>query len=323
MNLEKPFFVLAPMEDVTDFVFREIVSKYLPKPSALFTEFTNVEALNSKGFDKTIQRFKFSKIQKPIVAQIWGIKPENYYKASKLIESLGFNGVDINMGCPDRKVMKIGACSALIENKNLAKEIIAATKEGVKNIPVSVKTRIGTKEIVTQDWISFLLEQKISTLTVHGRLAKDLSKFPANWSEIKKAVGIRDKISPNTIIIGNGDVSSYNDGLQKARDYKVDGLMIGRGIFSNPWAFEKDKKNHSIKERVELAIKHVNLFKKIYGESKSDILKKFLKMYIKDFPDASELRNLLMGGKTTHQMIEVLKNFKMKEDQEASLSQLV
>lgn len=151
IELPKPFLILAPMENVTDFVFREIVATELPKPNVLFTEFTNVEALMSKGYEHTIQRFKFSKKQKPIIAQIWGNEPENYYRVAKLIVDLGFDGIDINMGCPDKAVIKMGTCSALMQNRSLAKAIIEATKIGASDLPISVKTRIGIREIITED----------------------------------------------------------------------------------------------------------------------------------------------------------------------------
>lgn len=307
-TLPKPFTVLAPMEHVTDHVFREIVATCLPKPDVMFTEFTNVEALTSAGYDKTIPRFKFSKNQRPVVAQIWGMKPENYYTVAKMISELGFDGIDINMGCPERNVLKMGACSALIENRPLAKEIIEATKKGSNKLPVSVKTRIGLKKVVTEDWITFLLEQKIDALTVHGRTSKQLSNVPANWDEIHKAVEIRNAISPDTIIMGNGDVKNYENAVEKHSLYKVDGVMIGRGIFNNPWAFDKDNsKNHEPKEYLEVLSKHLNLYKEVYkGERHYDILKKFFKMYVNNFSGANQLRVKLMETKTIDEALNLI-----------------
>lgn len=307
-KIKKPFVVLAPMENVTDHVFREIVAKELPKPDVMFTEFTNVEALCSAGFDKTIHRFKFSKNQRPIVAQIWGMKPENYYIVAKMISDLGFDGIDINMGCPDRAVIKMGACSALINNRPLAKEIIDATKKGSNNLPVSVKTRIGAKVVVTEDWISFLLEQKIAALTVHGRTAKQLSDVPADWNEISKAVELRNKMSPETVIIGNGDIKNYQDAIEHVEKYKVDGVMIGRGIFSNPWAFEKEKTvEHSPSEYINILVKHLDFYNKFYkGNRHYDVMKKFFKMYINNFKGANQLRIKLMETKTIEQAKELL-----------------
>ncbi|MEK7536611.1 MAG: tRNA-dihydrouridine synthase [Patescibacteria group bacterium] len=303
-KLPKPFTVLAPMENVTDFAFREIVATKLPKPDVLFTEFTNVEALNSLGFEKTIPRFKFSKNQKPIVAQIWGLKPENYFKTAKLIERLGFDGIDINMGCPDRAVVKIGACSALINNQPLVKEIIEATRKGSKKLPISVKTRIGFKEVAIEGWITFLLEQKIDALTVHGRTSKQMSDLPADWNEIKKAVEIKNNISPSTIIIGNGDIKSYKEALKRAKMSQVDGIMIGRGIFSNPWVFEKEPKKHTSDEYKNILIDHLKLLDK---EKYFDEVKKFFKMYICNFDGASNFRAKLMQTKSTEEALKLLK----------------
>jgi tRNA-dihydrouridine synthase len=303
-KLPRPFTVLAPMEDVTDFTFREIVATELPKPDVLFTEFTNVEALNSVGFEKTIPRFKFSKEQRPIVAQIWGLKPENYFKTAKLIEKLGFDGIDINMGCPDRAVVKIGACSALINNQPLVKEIIEATRKGSKKLPISVKTRIGVKEVVTEDWIAFLLEQKLDAITIHGRTAKQLSDVPANWVEISKAVKIRNKISPNTIIIGNGDVKSYKEALKRVKESQVDGIMIGRGIFVNPWVFEKKPKKHSQDEYKSVLKKHLDMYDHTIHYDK---VKKFYKMYVNNFNGANSLRAKLMQTKSIEEALKLLK----------------
>lgn len=302
-KLPKPFVALAPMEDVTDFVFREIVATTLPRPDVMFTEFTNVEALNSEGFEKTIYRFKYSEKQRPIVAQIWGLNPENYYETAKLIEELGFDGIDINMGCPDRAVVKMGACSALINNEPLAKEIIVATKEGAKKLPVSVKTRLGLKEIITEKWITFLLEHKLDAITIHGRTAKELSDVPTHWNEIQEAVIIRDNISPKTIVIGNGDVTNYKEVLEKAKTSGVDGVMIGRGIFSNPWVFEKINKMHSQDEYKAVLLKHLDLYDK---ERHFDEIKKFFKMYINNFSGASKLRASLMQTKTLDEVKKLL-----------------
>jgi tRNA-dihydrouridine synthase len=306
-KLPKPFVALAPMEDVTDFVFREIVSLYLPRPDVMFTEFTNVEALNSAGFEKTIYRFKFNKKQRPIVAQIWGLDPENYYKTAKLIVDMGFDGIDINMGCPDRAVVKIGAGSALIENPSLAKEIIEATKGGAKNLPISVKTRIGLKKTVTEKWISFLLEQKLDAITIHGRTAKQMSDVPADWDEIKKTVEFRDKISPSTTLIGNGGVKNYSHGIDLSRKYGLDGAMIATGILSNPWAFKKTGNKYNLDDNKSILIKHLNLYTKTKEGNKGyGVMKKFFKMYINNFDGAGTLRAGLMETKNVDEALKLL-----------------
>ncbi|OGK09419.1 hypothetical protein A2767_05220 [Candidatus Roizmanbacteria bacterium RIFCSPHIGHO2_01_FULL_35_10] len=306
-RLKKPFLVLAPMEGVTDFVFREIVATELPKPHVMMTEFTNVESLMSKGFEKTIIRFKFSEKQRPIIAQIWGMNPENYYKSAKLITKLGFDGIDINMGCPVREVFKMGVCSALINNRPLAKEIIDSVKKGANGLPISIKIRIGIKEVVTEDWAGFLLEQKIEALIIHGRTVEQMSKVPADWNEIGKVVKLRNKISPETMIIGNGDVNSYEDAEEKHNKFGVDGVMIGRGIFHNPWVFEKGNKNHTPEEYKDVLIKHLNLYEKTYGDGRNyHIMKKFYKMYVNNFKGANQLRIKLMSTNNFKEAQEIL-----------------
>jgi len=307
-KLPKPFVALAPMENVTDFVFREIVSLYLPRPDVMFTEFTNVEALNSAGLEKTIYRFKFSEKQRPIVAQIWGLNPKNYYKTAKLIVDMDFDGIDINMGCPDKAVVKIGACSALINNRPLAKEIIEATKKGAGKLPVSVKTRIGLTKVVTNEWITFLLEQNIAAITVHGRTSKQMSNVPADWDEIAKAAIIKNKISQNTLIVGNGGVKNYNEGIDLSKKYGLDGAMIATGMLSNPWAFERTDKKYSLNDNEEILIKHLNLYNKTKESNKGyGVMKKFFKMYVNNFEGASALRNKLMETKNVNEALELLK----------------
>ena len=303
IKLPKPFSVLAPMENVTDFVFREIVSKELPKPDVLFTEFTNVDALSSSGYEKTVHRFKFSNEQHPIVAQVWGTNPDHFTKAAQIAEEFGFDGIDINMGCPVRAVIKIGACSALINNRPLVSEMIKATRKGTKKLPVSVKTRIGFKDVQTEEWISFLLEQRLAAITIHGRTARQMSDVPANWEEIAKAVEIKNRMSPNTTIIGNGDVKSQADIQEKHDKYCVDGVMIGRGIFSNPWIFEKSDTEHGWEDYKRVLLKHLELYD---NTMHFDKLKKFFKMYVNNFEGSRELRAKLMATKDVDQAKKLL-----------------
>lgn len=302
-KLPRPFTVLAPMIGVTDYAFREVVSNYLPKPDVMFTEFTNVNALTSKGYQKTIPMFKFSESQRLIVAQIWGIDPEKFYLVAKMIVKLGFDGIDINMGCPERSATNGGAGAALIDNPNLAKEIIKATKEGAGKLPVSVKTRNGYKIVSTERWISLLLEQKLDALTLHGRTAKQMSRGEANWDDIGKTVELKNEISPKTVIIGNGDIMSFSQAIEMHIKYKVDGVMIGRGIFSNPWVFEKEPKNHTFEESKNILVRHLKLCSNEY----SDEVKKFYKMYVNNFDGASKLRSELMQTKAIDEALKILK----------------
>src|SRR3989344_2369283 len=202
-SLITPFLILAPMEDVTDIAFRELVAKHLPKPDIFFTEFTSSDGLTSIGKGETIKKLRYTENQRPIVAQIWGTDPGKMYEAACLVRELKFDGIDINMGCPDRAVMKKGAGGAMCTNPALAKEIIKAVKDGAGKTAVSVKTRLGFDQNIAQDWIPFLLEQRLDALTVHGRIATQMSKGEVDWEEIGRAVSYRDKIAPDTFIVGN------------------------------------------------------------------------------------------------------------------------
>lgn len=310
-TLDRPIFALAPMEDVTDTVFRRIVAS-CGRPDMFFTEFTSADGICSPGKDHVIRRLKYTDDERPLIAQIWGKHPERYKESAQLIADMGFDGIDINMGCPDAAIIKQGCCSALIENPTLASEIIHATKEGAQGLPVSVKTRIGFKIKKTEEWLSFLLEHDLAALTVHGRTAAEMSKVPAQWEEIAKAVKIRNQMNKDTIILGNGDVKSYQEGLERVQETGVDGIMIGRGIFHNPWIFDKNVEpvNVPVRERLELLIRHVELFDETWGSSKNfDILKKFFKIYVSEFPNAHELRSELMLMRNAQEVIPRVKQY--------------
>lgn len=305
-QLPKPIFILAPMEDVTDTVFRQIILS-TGRPALFFTEFTNVDGLESKGHDQVAKRLKFLPKEKPLIAQIWGMKPENYYAVAKQLVEMGYDGIDINMGCPQADVVKHGACSALIKNHSLTTEIITATQEGSGGkIPVSVKTRIGFNTIVTEDWIGFLLTHNLPALTVHGRTAKEMSKVPAHWDEIGKAVEIRNAMGLQTLIIGNGDVESLKEAKEKVDKYHVDGVMVGRGIFHNPWLFNAsvNPTEKTIKERIQLLLDHVQLYQQTWGTTKQyPPLKKYFKIYLSGFDGAAEIRGKFMETNTPDEAI--------------------
>ena len=297
------------MDGVTDTVFRQIVMSVAP-PDILFTEFTSIDGLLSKGKESALRRLKFDNSEKPIVAQIWGSDPEKFYESAKLISKLGFEGIDINMGCPDKSTIKKGSCSALIKNPKLAKEIIEATIKGSESagwrMPVSVKTRIGFSKIETEDWVRTLLQTKIAALTLHLRTVSEMSRVPAHWEEIEKAVKVRNELSSNALIIGNGDVKSLKEAKDKCNKYGIDGVMIGTGIFGNPWIFNEDIDIEKItpKQKIDLLLKHLYLYQKTYGEGKHfELMKKFVKCYINNFDNASELRLELMKIKSLHELI--------------------
>lgn len=294
-TLPKPFFILAPMEDVTDTVFRRVFLK-AGSPDLFFTEFTSVDGLKSAGHDKVAQRLLYHKEEKPLIAQIWGMKPENYFKTAQELKGKGFDGIDINMGCPQKTVIKNGACSALIKNHSLAHEIIEATKEGAGDMPVSVKTRIGFKTIETEDWIGFLLEHNLAAITVHARTQKEMSKVPAHWEEVEEVCKLRDQMQKNTYIIGNGDILTLGSAREKITKYGCDGVMIGRGALQNPWIFSgRDHETIGVSERLELMNLHLDLFEKEWAGVKSyQLLKKYFKVYLSHFDGANEMRQECM-----------------------------
>lgn len=310
-SFKKPIFLLAPMDEVTDTVFRQVIN-LCSRPDIFMTEFVNCDGLCSRGYDKLITKLKFSNKEKPIIAQIWGSNPETFYKTAKMIVEMGFDGIDINMGCPDKSVLKSGGGAALIGQFDLAKAIIEYTRKGANNLPVSVKTRIGIKEIQTEKWVEFLLNQNLDALTIHARTAKEMSKVSAHWEEIGKAVEIKKSLGADTLIIGNGDVKSYKEGLDKCKVYGVDGIMIGRGVFENPWIFNSkiDPEYVTVEERLKLLLLHTKLFNKTYGKEKNfNILKKFFKIYASGFPGASELRVKLMETKSCEDVEKLLAEF--------------
>jgi len=307
-DINKPITVLAPMDDVTDLVFRETISR-IAKPDVMFTEFTSAEALCSVGKDKVARKLSYTESQRPIVAQIWGSNPEAFKNAAIYIKELGLDGIDINMGCPDKYIMKKGSGAALVKNKQLAEELINAVRDGAPELSLSIKTRLDNDQILTEEWISFLLSKKINALTLHARTAKDLSKVPTNWDEIGKAVELKNKINPEVTIIGNGDVRSYKEIIEKCKVYGVDGVMVGRGIFHNPWLFEKSEKDkvHSKEEYFELLKEHTKLFNETWGNSKNfAVMNKFFKIYIKDFRGANKIRQQLMETKSYEEFCKIM-----------------
>ena len=271
-KLLTPFFILAPMDDVTDTVFRQIVADLAP-PDLFITEFVNVDGLQSPGRPRLMHKLKFTDKERPIVAQLWGIKPENFKKTAAEIKAMGFDGVDLNMGCPVRTVIKNGACAALINNRELAGQIIDATREGVgDDFPISVKTRVGFTT-VDMGWIEFLLSKKIlNMLSIHGRTAKQLSKVPADWDLVGQAREMRDALCPATLIVGNGDIDSRKQAEELAKKHQLDGVMVGRGIFSDPFIFSKAGpwKDWTKEQKLGLYSKHVELFIKTYYPSHAD-----------------------------------------------------
>ena len=316
-ELPVPHFALAPMEDVTDTVFRELVAKTAApgKLHIVFTEFMSVDGfLHEKGKGKVQHRLRVSEQERSvlrqkgirIVAQIWGSDPEKFYKSGREIASeYSFDGLDINMGCPVKKIVKNNACSALIKFPEIAKDIVLATREG-SGMPVSVKTRIGFNQVETEEWISHLLDVKPEAITIHGRTQKMQSEGEADWSEVQKAVHLRDQIHPATRILGNGDVANYSDGLRRSEIYGVDGIMVGRGIFHDPSFFAEQAGWDEI-SRLRMLQEHLEWFDREWGVEKNyAILKRFFKIYVHSFEGAGELRTQLMETNSCADALKIL-----------------
>lgn len=308
-DLPKPFFILAPMEAVTDVVFRHVVS-HAAKPDVYFTEFVNASSYCSPaGEHSTRTRLEFTKDEQPIVAQIWGTKPDEFSQMANGLKTAGYSGIDINMGCPAKDVVKTGAGSSLIRTPELAAQLVAAVK--TSGLPVSVKTRLGYSSTNEwKPWLTHILQQDVVNLTIHLRTRKEMSKAPAHYELIPEIKALRDEIAPNTLLTINGDVSDRLHGEALINQYSIDGIMIGRGIFHNPFAFEKTSKEHSKEELIALLRLHLDLFDK-HSQNlprRFDPLKRFFKIYIRDFPGASELREQLMHTATTDDVRRILDN---------------
>lgn len=328
---------IAPMSGITDEAFRLMFLKY-GKPSVFWTEFVSVDGLFSRGREYCLDILKFRRKpdksfgehfdgpatipvlrglggERPIVAQIFGANPLYFEKAAEEIAKLGFDGIDINMGCPDRDIEKRGGGAALIKTSALAKEIIRAAKKGAGKIPVSVKTRIGYDKNQIAEWIPALLEENIAALTVHLRTRKELYGVPAHWELAKEIVKLRDKYSPKTLILGNGDVKSLQEAKQLVKKTGLDGVMIGRGVLGDPWFFTD--KSPSIPERLNAIIEHAEIFdgfhkdvvKKNGHYKQFESLKKHFHAYTKGFKGAKALRDHLMKVKNTAEVKSAIENF--------------
>ncbi|MCB8182882.1 tRNA-dihydrouridine synthase [Staphylococcus aureus] len=319
-ELPCPFFILAPMEDVTDIVFRHVVSE-AARPDVFFTEFTNTESFcHPEGIHSVRGRLTFSEDEQPMVAHIWGDKPEQFRETSIQLAKMGFKGIDLNMGCPVANVAKKGKGSGLILRPDVAAEIIQATKAG--GLPVSVKTRIGYYEIDEwKDWLKHVFEQDIANLSIHLRTRKEMSKVDAHWELIEAIKNLRDEIAPNTLLTINGDIPDRKTGLELAEKYGIDGVMIGRGIFHNPFAFEKEPREHTSKELLDLLRLHLSLFNKYEKDEIRQFksLRRFFKIYVRGIRGASELRHQLMNTQSIAEARALLDEFEAQMDEDVKI----
>jgi nifR3 family TIM-barrel protein len=302
-TLIKPIIVMAPMADVTDAPFRQIIAKY-GKPDVLWTEFVSADGLFMGGKEALMRDLIFTDVERPIVAQFFSARPENMEKAAALALELGFDGVDINMGCPDRSIEKQGSGAAHMKNPKLAREIIRAAKRGAGGLPVSIKTRIGYNKNELGTWLPELLAEEPAAITIHARTRKEMSLVPARWEHVTEAVEIRNRLGSKTFIIGNGDIKDVKDAFLKVKESGADGAMLGRAIFGTPWLFRdmesarhglESKGDVLINERLRILVEHTFLFEKILGGQKNfSVMKKHYKAYVSGWDGAKELRSKLM-----------------------------
>ncbi|NGG20446.1 tRNA-dihydrouridine synthase [Staphylococcus aureus] len=308
------------MEDVTDIVFRHVVSE-AARPDVFFTEFTNTESFcHPEGIHSVRGRLTFSEDEHPMVAHIWGDKPEQFRETSIQLAKMGFKGIDLNMGCPVANVAKKGKGSGLILRPDVAAEIIQATKAG--GLPVSVKTRLGYYEIDEwKDWLKHVFEQDIANLSIHLRTRKEMSKVDAHWELIEAIKNLRDEIAPNTLLTINGDIPDRKTGLELAEKYSIDGVMIGRGIFHNPFAFEKEPREHTSKELLDLLRLHLSLFNKYEKDEIRQFksLRRFFKIYVRGIRGASELRHQLMNTQSIAEVRALLDEFEAQMDEDVKI----
>ncbi len=315
-----PILVLAPMADVTDVSFRRVIAKY-GKPDVIWTEFVSADGLmlaNEEGKKKLMKDLIFTDAERPIVAQFFTARPEMMKRAAELARELGFDGIDINMGCPDKSIEKQGAGAAMMKNPKLAREVLRAAKEGAGDLPVSVKTRIGFNKNELDTWLPELLAEEPAVITVHARTRKEMSKVPARWEEVKRAVEIRNKIQDinqdgkniRTLIFGNGDALDIADAKKKASESGADGVMLGRAIFGNPWLFAPEKRPEKIADRLRVMVEHTRLFVELLGDTKNfALMKKHYKAYVNGWDGAKELRVKLMEAENVEQISKIVEDY--------------
>lgn len=310
-TLPKPFFVLAPMANVTDSVFRKLFATY-GKPDVTWTEFVSADGLISPGKERLLVDLEYTRAERPIVAQLFTGHPEAMKQAAALAKKLKFDGVDINMGCPDRAVEKQGGGANLIRNPKTALAVIEAAREGAAGIPVTVKTRLGYNA-VDFEWIKLLLAQKLPVLTVHLRTRKEMSEVAAHWELMPEIVKLRNEISPETLIIGNGDADSIADARAKTEKYGCDGVMIGRGIFGKPWFFADLVVDKTPEERLKILLEHTKAFEKTYCGAKRlksfAVMKKHFKAYVNGWDNAKDLRAKLMETNSYKEVDVIIKDY--------------
>lgn len=326
-TLPAPMMVLAPMADVTDPAFRRMIAKYSRHvradgteggPDVMWTEFVSADGLvraPAEGQKKLRADLQFAPEERPIVAQLFTSNPEHMEYAARLCAELGFDGVDINMGCPDKAIERQGCGSAMIKNPENAKAVILAAKRGASfdgvERPVSVKTRLGYNTDILDEWLPKILEAEPAAVTIHARTRKEMSKVPAHWERVARAVQIRNEQGSTARILGNGDALSLEDAHAKIVATGADGVMLGRAVFGNPWLFhpEKDLSNVSLEERFAALVEHTHLYEELLPHKSFALMKKHYKAYVNGFDGAAELRGNLMNAANADEVEQIVKGF--------------
>jgi nifR3 family TIM-barrel protein len=304
-NLARPFFALAPMEDVTDIAFRQMFARHgrytdehgnRRGPDVLWTEFTSADGLLKGGWERLKHQLFYEENERPIVVQLFSDHPDRMEQAAKLCAQLGFDGIDINMGCPSKTVCDNGCGCGMIQTPDRAQEIVLAAKHGAGDVPVSVKTRTGFHESEIETWVPNLLETEPSVLVMHGRTRDEMSNVPNDWEEIARVVEIRDELGSETLIIGNGDIDSLEEGKKQAAESGVEGIMVGRGAFGNPWFFNPrvNYDNLSAEERLNVMVEHAQTFDQLLPNQHFAVMRKHFKAYTSGLHEANSLRDKLM-----------------------------
>jgi tRNA-dihydrouridine synthase B len=354
-KLAEPIIGLSPMDGVTDFPFRHITKKY-GNPDIIYTEFASVEGIchNAK---QLLRDFLYDETQRPIIAQVYGTTPKFFRQTAVILCEMGFDGIDINMGCPAKNVAHSGAGAALIKTPKLAQEIIKETKAGIQDwlngmtsrdcpdispeiaeevqkrhselpteyqqrrlLPVSVKTRIGYEAPVINEWISTLVESDLATIALHGRTLKQHYGGQASWEAIGQAAEIVHTTS--TLILGNGDIKSLEDAHEKIRTFKTDGALLGRATMGNPMIFQKSTLQ---KPALDIALEHAQLFEKTYqSHEKYNFLpmRKHLGWYVHDIPNAAQIRQEIYKSNNSVEFQAILKKFQLITAEEISSANL-
>ncbi len=326
-KLHKPFFVLAPMADVTDVAFRRLIAREsvhvrgdgtVGGPDVMWTEFVSADGLAlapQEGRKKLMADLLYSEAERPIVAQLFSSVPERMESAAALCKELGFDGIDINMGCPDRSIERQGCGAAMIKSPEAASAVIKAAIHGAQGLPVSVKTRLGYNKDELETWLPHLLSHDVAAVTVHARTRKEMSLVPAHWERVARAVEIRDAVGSTARIIGNGDALSILDARTKAEETGADGVMLGRAIFGNPWLFhpENDLSNVSLRDRFRTMVEHTRLFEELLPHKNFAIMKKHYKAYVNGFDGAKELRMKLMEAKDADEVEYIIASHQIEE----------